>query len=261
VSGKNVLIMSDNYELGEELKAKFAVYNFEVTVAGDGKRGLYEIFTAEREFSAVVIDDKIPLVSMVEVCRQLKTKPRTKAWPVLILSDENEKNALMEAQDLGVTKYIKKPVASDIVVYMTEQLLSEALTASQPAPVSNRKKIIVVDDEVPIARMLKIRLEANGFEVSMAHDGQAGLDLVYKENPDLILLDLVLPVIDGFTVCRILKFDSKYKNTPIIMLTARSAEESQKLGQQMGANAYFTKPFEPDVLLKKIEELLKISKT
>jgi len=134
---------------------------------------------------------------------------------------------------------------------MTEQLINEAVTASQPKPVSNRKRIVVVDDEVPIARMLRIRLEANGYEVFEAHDGQAGLDLVHKEKPNLIILDLVLPVIDGFKVCRILKFDNNFKNTPVIMLTARTAEESQKLGQAMGANAYMTKPFEPEVLLKK----------
>ncbi len=253
---KSILILSDNYELGEELKAKFNTNNFEVTVSGDGKRGLYEIMTAEHTFDVVVIDDKIPVISMLEVIRRLKTTERTKNWPILILSDENEKDALLEAQDLGIAKYVKKPAAADIIVYMTEQLLGESQAKEVPLETDNRKKIVVVDDEVPIARMLKIRLEANGYNVFMAHDGKTGLDLVHQVVPNLILLDLVLPVIDGFKVCRMLKFDNNYKNIPIIMLTARSADESRNLGRQLGANAYMTKPFEPQVLLKKIEELI-----
>lgn len=253
---KSVLIISDNYELGEELKRKFSAQNFEVTLSGDGKRGLYEVMTAERTFSAVVMDDKMLIISMVEVVRRLKTNERTKPWPILILSDETEKDNLQEAMSLGVTKYVKKPATPDIIVYMTEQLLAEHKEQQVVPEIDNRKKIVVVDDEVPIARMLKIRLESNGYNVFMAHDGKAGLELVHKVNPNLIILDLVLPVIDGFKVCRMLKFDNTYKNIPIVMLSARSAEESQKLGQQLGANAYMTKPFEPDVLLKKIEELI-----
>ncbi len=253
---KSVLIISDNYGLGEELKTKFTGHNFEVTLSGDGKRGLYEVMTAERTFDAVVIDDKILIVSMLEIVRRLKTTERTKKWPILILSDETEKDALLEAQELGITKYVKKPVAADIIIYMTEQLLAESQASQVPPETDNRKKIVVVDDEVPIARMLKIRLEANGYNVFMAHDGKAGLDLIHQVVPNLILLDLVLPVIDGFKVCRMLKFDNKYKAIPIIMLTARSADESKNLGQQLGANAYMTKPFEPEQLLKKIEELI-----
>ena len=256
MADKSVLIISDNYELGEELKTKFSVNNFEVTLCGDGKRGLYEVMTAERTFDAVVIDDKILIISMVEFVRRLKTNERTKGWPILILSDETERDALLEAMTLGVTKYIKKPAAADIIVYMTQQLLAEFQAKQVPVEVDDRKKIVVVDDEVPIARMLKIRLEANGYSVFMAHDGKTGLELVHKINPNLILLDLVLPVIDGFKVCRMLKYDNNYKKIPIIMLTARSAEESRNLGQQLGADAYMTKPFEPDQLLKKIEELI-----
>lgn len=253
---KSVLIISDNYELGEELKAKFTAQNFEVTLSGDGKKGLDEIMTAERTFSAVVLDDKVLIISMIEVVRRLKTNDRTKTWPILILSDETEKDNLQEVMSLGAAKYMKKPAAPDIIVYMTGQLLAEHREQQVLPETAICRKIVVVDDEVPIARMLKIRLEANGYSVSMAHDGKAGLDLVYKVNPNLIILDLVLPVIDGFKVCRMLKFDNTYKNIPIVILTARSAEESQKLGQQLGANAYMTKPFEPDQLLKKIEELI-----
>jgi len=100
------------------------------------------------------------------------------------------------------------------------------------------------------------RLEANGYEVLPAYDGQEGLDKARKEKPDLIILDLMLPKMDGYKVCRMLKFDEKYKKIPIIMFTARAQETDKEMGEEVGADAYITKPFEPQALLAKIEELL-----
>lgn len=102
------------------------------------------------------------------------------------------------------------------------------------------------------------QLEGSGYEVIAAYDGQEGLDRARKDKPDLIILDLMLPKIDGYKVCRMLKFDEKYKNIPIIMFTARAQEADKKMGEEVGANAYVTKPFEADVLLAKISELLKV---
>lgn len=118
------------------------------------------------------------------------------------------------------------------------------------------KKILVVDDENRIVDMLKIRLEANDYEVVCAYDGQAGLETAKKENPDLIILDLMLPKMDGYKVCGLLKSDSRYAKIPIIMFTARAQETDKKLGEEVGANAYITKPFDPQVLLAKITELI-----
>ena len=119
-----------------------------------------------------------------------------------------------------------------------------------------KKKILVVDDEKDLVATLAYRLEANGYEVIKANDGQEGLDKAKSEKPDLIVLDLMLPKIDGYKVCRILKFDEKYKHIPIILFTARAQESDIKLGQEVGVDVYLAKPFEPDILLSKIAELL-----
>ncbi|MDD5097872.1 MAG: response regulator [Candidatus Omnitrophica bacterium] len=119
------------------------------------------------------------------------------------------------------------------------------------------ERILVVDDEIDLVGMLTMRLEANDYEVFSAYDGQDGLDKARALKPDLIILDLMLPKIDGYKVCRMLKFDEKYKQIPIILFTARAQESDIKLGKEVGADAYLTKPFEPDILLGKIRELLK----
>jgi DNA-binding response OmpR family regulator len=119
----------------------------------------------------------------------------------------------------------------------------------------DQKKILVVDDESDLVAMISIRLEASGYKVVAAYDGQEALEKVRQENPDLIVLDIMIPKLDGYKVCRMLKFDEKYKHIPIILFSARAQESDKKLGEQVGANAYITKPFEPKVLLDKIKEL------
>ena len=120
-----------------------------------------------------------------------------------------------------------------------------------------KKKILLVDDERDLVETVTFRLEASGYEVLPAYDGREGLDKARKEKPDLIILDLMLPRMDGYKVCRMLKFDEKYKKIPIIMFTARAQQSDIEMGKEVGADAYITKPFEPQALLDKIEELLK----
>ncbi|MBI5149857.1 MAG: response regulator [Candidatus Omnitrophica bacterium] len=121
----------------------------------------------------------------------------------------------------------------------------------------NKKKILLVDDEEDMLYAVRLQLEAGGFDVLTACDGQEGLNLARRENPDLIILDVMLPKVDGYKVCRMLKFDRKYNTIPIIMFTARVQEGDQQTGYEVGADAYMAKPFEPRKLLDKINELLK----
>lgn len=120
-----------------------------------------------------------------------------------------------------------------------------------------KKRILLVDDEAQLVELVKMRLEANGYQVLTAYDGKDALDMAKKEMPDLIILDLMLPKIDGYKVCRMLKFDEKYKKIPIIMFTARALDSDKKVGIEVGADDYITKPFEPELLLMKIKDFLK----
>ena len=119
-----------------------------------------------------------------------------------------------------------------------------------------QKKILIADDEVQLVEMLKMRLKANGYKVLTAYDGQEALEKARNQKPDLIILDLMLPKIDGYKVCRMLKFDKNYKSIPIILLTALAQKSDEEMGSQVGADAYIIKPFEPQMLLSKIKELL-----
>ena len=121
----------------------------------------------------------------------------------------------------------------------------------------NKKRILVTDDEADLVYAVKLQLEAHDYEVLVATNGQEALDKARREKPDLMILDLMLPKIDGYKVCRMLKLDDKYKSIPIILFSARAQVSDKKAGEDVGADAYITKPFEPKVLLAKIQELLK----
>ena len=111
------------------------------------------------------------------------------------------------------------------------------------------KKILIVDDEPNLVKLLESRLKANGYDVICAYDGQQGLDKVRKEKPDLVILDLMLPQLHGYEVCRILRSDPEHKDIPIVMLTASGKAQDIQEGLEVGANAYIAKPFQPNVLL------------
>jgi len=118
------------------------------------------------------------------------------------------------------------------------------------------KKILIVDDEEDIVFSMARRLSAAGYDVVCAEDGVEGLRRAQTENPHLIILDLMLPKMDGFKVCRLLKFDERYKQIPIIMLSARGQPDDIALGRETGAECYMTKPADSGELLHKIQELL-----
>lgn len=118
--------------------------------------------------------------------------------------------------------------------------------------------VLIVEDSSSVAELLKLELSKRGFDCVVEIDGLAGLKRAKKIDPDIIILDVMLPSMNGFKICRLLKFDKKYKHIPVIMLTTRSDEDDRKLGSSTGADSYMTKPFEIDEIHKEIERLLNI---
>lgn len=119
------------------------------------------------------------------------------------------------------------------------------------------EKILVADDSTTIVEMIKTALEQENFKVITASDGQEALDRAYQESPNLILLDVEMPKINGYLVCKRLKGDSKTKNIPIILLTVKDKESDRQWGLGMGADEYLIKPFDPIKLVEIIKERLK----
>ena len=116
-------------------------------------------------------------------------------------------------------------------------------------------RILLVDDEPSIVKMVGKRLEVEGFEVLVAMDGQEAVKKVQTDTPDLVILDLMLPKLNGYEVCMMLKEDTRYQNIPVVMVTAKAQEQDEKLGVVCGADAYIRKPFKAQELLDQIRAL------
>jgi DNA-binding response OmpR family regulator len=120
-----------------------------------------------------------------------------------------------------------------------------------------KKKILIVDDEPQINRMLNIRMQANGYDTLSAFDGEQALEEARVNHPDLIILDVMMPKMDGFEVCRRLKQDTALKDIPVVMLSVKVDEGARDWAAVSGADDYLAKPFEAAELLEKIKKLLK----
>jgi DNA-binding response OmpR family regulator len=116
--------------------------------------------------------------------------------------------------------------------------------------------ILVSEDNPDIRKMLVMRLEINGYNVIQAQDGEEAIEKIKKHAPDIIILDLMMPKISGFEVCRMIKFDEKYKDIPIIVLSALDQQSDREKAVENGADAYFIKPFDLELLLSKIKSFI-----
>src|SRR3989339_2202729 len=123
-----------------------------------------------------------------------------------------------------------------------------------------KEKILIVDDEKDIVELVKYHVEKSGYKALTAGSGGEALDIAAKQQPALIVLDIMLPGFDGYEVCRILKRNENTKNIPIIMLTAKAAEEDTVTGLKAGADDYLSKPFSPKILMARIDAVLRRSK-
>ncbi len=121
-----------------------------------------------------------------------------------------------------------------------------------------KKKIMVIDDEPNLVEMVQVWLQTSGYDVITAYESLQGLEKVQKEKPDLVILDIMMPNVDGFSVCRRMKEHKATKNIPVIILTVKWLPQDKAEGLAAGAECYMTKPFEATELLDNIKKILKL---
>jgi DNA-binding response OmpR family regulator len=120
----------------------------------------------------------------------------------------------------------------------------------------DRKRILVVDDEIYIVHILEFTLTMEGYEVLTAADGEEALRRLEQDHPDLVVLDVMMPKVDGYEVLRRIRADEEFRQTPVILLSAKGRPIDRETGLEIGADDYIVKPFSPRRLLEKIQNLL-----
>jgi two-component system phosphate regulon response regulator PhoB len=121
---------------------------------------------------------------------------------------------------------------------------------------ADKPRVLLVDDEPSIVKMVGKRLETEGFQVSVAMDGQEALAKIQSEHPDLVILDLMLPKVNGYEVCTMMKQDTRHRQIPVVIFTAKTQEKDEKMAVECGADAFVRKPFRAEELMEKIRSLL-----
>ncbi len=121
---------------------------------------------------------------------------------------------------------------------------------------TGQKRILICDDDPAILRVLQVNLEVEGYETLLAHHGEEALEVANAEKPDLIILDIMMPRLDGYQTCERLKADDATKDIPVVFLSAKAQASDIEKGKGYGVADYLTKPFDPDTLVETIERLL-----
>jgi len=241
---RKILVVDDDQDLtlviGEHLRRR----GYEVTTANSGMDAIKLAIDTQPDM--ITLDLLMPKMDGYFVAKLLKQNPKTKDIPIVIVSAVFEKE---KCYRLGIADYITKPFNSEALmeaVNRTEKMVKGEIS---------RKKVLVVDDAPDIIAVLTLSLTNRGYTVFNSYDGIQAIALAKKEKPNIIILDLMLPAVEGFSVIKALKNDPETEAIPIIVITGRTIEDKEK-AMKLGAKQYLIKPFTMTILYEELDKIL-----
>ena len=248
----SLLIVDDNAMNRDMLARRLEREGYAITTASGGKAALELL--GKQNFDLVLLDILMPDIDGYQVLEQLKADVRTREIPVVMLTAVHEMDSVVRCFEMGVEDYLTKPFNIPFVKSRISSCLHSTTVKGKtgnkgPQPGSDEHRLLIVDDNAMNRDMLARRLEHEGYYITTATGGRQALELVDKERFSLILLDILMPDMDGYEVLEKLKYNDATKDIPVIMLTAVNEVESVKHCIDLGAEDYLIKPFN-SVLLK-----------
>jgi DNA-binding response OmpR family regulator len=256
-----ILVIDDDQDFADATKIILEQSGFDVIVAASGKQGLER--TKKDNPDLVILDIMLPDINGFSVCRELKEDPTYSSLPIILLTAIGttlESYAVDIAKQHQADVYIAKPIEKEELLRVVNDLLSRA----KPAPKEERThaKILLVDDDTDFLEATRQILAAHQYDVITAQSGDEGITKAKYENPDLILLDVIMPGKDGFSVCYELRKIPQTRPVPIIMLTAVGQQFSKPdyavdIAIDHLADDFIDKPVDAATLIKKIEKHLR----
>lgn len=260
MANKKILIIEDEAVLLEVLQKKLGQEEFTVLSARDGEEGLVKI--KQEKPDLILLDLVMPKKDGFEVMEEMQQDRELKKIPVIIISNSGQNVEIERAQEMGARDYLVKTQFDprEVVEKVKKQFGQKIAGFSSPEKDKSqlaKKKILVVEDDKFLRDLMVKKLGEQGFTVLEATDGQAGFKKVNEEKPDLVLLDLVLPGEDGFSVLEKLKGNSLLKDIPVIILSNLGQREDIERGLRLGAADFMIKAhFTPNEIISKIKTKL-----
>jgi DNA-binding response OmpR family regulator len=277
--GRSVLVAEDDLTTQKILRTTLECAGYEVTATADGEETLRAL--EARIPDCVVLDVMMPKFDGFSVLRRIREDPRTAQLPVVLLTARSAPEDLWRGWQEGVDYYLTKPFDSEELLGFMDRVLGAAAPAApqpervpavqlaaivgvppvtSPAAASaaamGGPSVLVVDDDPAIQKVLRMNLELEGYEVEAVADGDEALRSLERGGHDIVVLDVMMPKVDGLEVLRRIRENPVTAETPVILLTARSNEQDVWDGWQLGVDYYMTKPFDVEELLRSMDRLL-----
>lgn len=255
----SLLIVDDNAMNRDMLARRLEREGYNITTATGGEEALKLVH--EQEFDLILLDILMPDIDGYKVLEQLKADDRTREIPVVMLTAVHEMDSVVRCFEMGVEDYLTKPfnipfVKSRISSCLRSATVKENTKGRESKPEDKDHHLLIVDDNAMNRDMLARRLEREGYHITTAAGGRQALELVGGGRFDLILLDILMPDMDGYEVLEKLKNNDATREIPVIMLTAVNEVESVKHCIDMGAEDYLIKPFNAVLLKSRIAATL-----
>jgi CheY-like chemotaxis protein len=231
MSKERILIIEDELDQILMMKMRLEANGYEVFKALDGEDGLEK--AREVKPDLIILDLILPKIDGNEVCRRLKENPETKKIPVIIITAYGLSNLKEQCFAHGADDCMRKP-------YISEELLAKIKSnLAKAKKMQAKSRVLVVDDEPDFLKMIKVRLEANNYEVITASNGKEAIEKFKSEKPAMVLLDIIMPGLDGIKVLESIR--KMNKKIPVFIVTAFSGKERFRLANQLGASGIIIK--------------------
>lgn len=231
----NVLIVDDDPLLPALMRAALNETNIIATFCSDGMDALKSIIRQKPDL--IVLDIMMPGLSGHDVLARLKKDPSMTDIPIIMLSQSTQEHDLFDSIRSGAIDYINKPFQPQDLASRIDGILKAA-----------GRTVVIADNDPMILHLLKSKFEFEGYRVVTASDGQKALDLISKYKPDLVLLDIIMPVLDGTAVIHRMRHLPQTKDIPVLIMSTRIEKEDIEEGLSSGAQDYIPKPFSVDEL-------------
>jgi PAS domain S-box-containing protein len=269
--GMKVLVVDDNATSRSIFQELLESFTFDVTVAASGPEGITELENAEgkKPFDLVVMDWKMPDMDGIEASKHIKNHKRlSKIPPIILVTAYGREEVMQQADEVGIEGFLLKPVSASMLFDTIMQAFGESVP--ETSRIAQRREqetkafedirganVLLVEDNEINQQVAKEILEGVGMNVTVAADGQEGVNAVKESNYDVVLMDVQMPIKDGYTATREIRKDKRFKDLPIIAMTAHAMAGDEDKSLEAGMNGHVAKPIDPDQLFSTLQKWIK----
>ena len=257
---KTILLVDDDATLSEVISKRIIDAGYECSWEQDGVKGLAKLRATKPDL--LILDLMMPNMNGYEVLEEINKDPALSSIPVLVISNSGEPVQIQKILDLNAKDFIiKAHFSPEEVIEKIAKLIgtpeSTPPTSTTAQILHKKTTILFIEDDITLSQIASDRLRHEGYQVYTVFDGPDGLNVAANMHPDLILLDIIMPVMNGFEVLQKLKADPKLKSIPVIIFSNLAQEKDMARGRELGAIDFLVKAnFTPALLVERIEKIL-----